>query len=141
MLVLPYHLPVFHVREHSVQEDLPHDLSRHRYESDRSVVPGVILFTLQWICYLFSSHQGFHLIVMTFQIPQRVAWCLHQPVPLGLWDASHWDPQTCGCSGCSGVLNLNLIFAYSFPNPLLPNHVFEICVASSYQGRHRQKSC
>jgi len=46
MLVLPYYLPVFHVPQHSFQEDLPHHLAWHRGEADRSPVSRVILSTL-----------------------------------------------------------------------------------------------
>ena len=40
-----------------------------------------------WHC-LFSSHQGFHLTAITFQISSRAAWWLHQIIPSGLWNAS-----------------------------------------------------
>ena len=52
MLVIPYHLPLFHVPQHSCQGDLLHDLPQHRVEADRLVVPWVILSTL-----LQNSHQ------------------------------------------------------------------------------------
>ncbi|CAN0123198.1 unnamed protein product, partial [Bubo scandiacus] len=49
---------------------------------------------LKWgQCFPFSNHQGLHsLAAMTFQISRRVAWQLHQPIPSGLWDASHQVP-------------------------------------------------
>ena len=46
MLVLLYHLPAFHVPQHSFQEDLFPDLHWHEGEADRSAVPWVILTTL-----------------------------------------------------------------------------------------------
>ena len=42
MLVLPYHLPAFHVPQHSFLEDL----SKYRGETGRLVVPSIIFFTL-----------------------------------------------------------------------------------------------
>ena len=39
---------------------------------------------------------------MTFQISWRVAWQLYQPVPSGLWDASHQVPWTSVRLGSSG---------------------------------------
>ena len=45
MLVLLRHLPVFHMPQHIFQKDL-HDLFWHRCKADKSVVPGIILFTL-----------------------------------------------------------------------------------------------
>jgi len=39
MLVLLYHIPVFHA-------DILHDLPQNRDKTDRMVVPGVILLTL-----------------------------------------------------------------------------------------------
>ena len=38
---------------------------------------------------VFPFFQGLHLTAVTFQISWRVAWQLHQPMPSGLWDASH----------------------------------------------------
>ena len=52
-----------------------------------------------WHC-LFSNHQGLHLTAMIIQVSLRVAWWLS--LWLRTWDASHWDPQTYGCSSSSG---------------------------------------
>ena len=46
MLAVINQLLIFHVLSHSFQEDLLHDLARHRDETDWPVVPQVLLFTL-----------------------------------------------------------------------------------------------
>ena len=46
MLVLPYHIPFFHVPQCSLQEDLLRDLFQHSVEADKSVDPCVVLSTL-----------------------------------------------------------------------------------------------
>jgi len=78
-----------------------HDLTRHRGEAERSVVPRVLLS--KWAHFFpFSSHQGHHLTTTTFQMRCRVARQRNQPIPSGLWAASHQVPQTSVDSGSSG---------------------------------------
>lgn len=70
MLILSYYLPVFPVSQHSFKEDL----FWHRGENVMSVVSGVIHFTLlKYECDVafFSSQQGLHLIIMSFQISEN----------------------------------------------------------------------
>lgn len=50
MLSLTSHLFVFHVPLKSFQEDLLHDLVRHRGETDRLAVPQVFFFNLSVNC-------------------------------------------------------------------------------------------
>ena len=77
MLVIPYHLHLFHVHYHSFQMDLLHDLPQHRSEAGRLVVSWVVLSALlKNGCDIafFSCHQGLHLITMAFQLTSRLAW-------------------------------------------------------------------
>ena len=46
MLAVSDHTPFPHVIKHVIQDDLFHDLSRHRGETHRPVVPGVLLAPL-----------------------------------------------------------------------------------------------
>ncbi|KAK4818982.1 LOW QUALITY PROTEIN: hypothetical protein QYF61_022649 [Mycteria americana] len=54
--------------------------------------------------------QGLHVTAMAFQISWSVAWQLHQPIPSGLWDASHQVPYL--YVQVPQVV-VNLIFSYS----------------------------
>ena len=90
MLVLPYHLPAFHVPQHS----FPEDLSQFRGETGRLAVPSIIFFTHFKNGYdvsFSSSYQALHLIATTSEISES-GLEPHQPIPLGPSDASHRDP-------------------------------------------------
>lgn len=91
-LVILCHVCLFHVPYHSFQEDLFHDLSHHRSEADRSVVPCVVFSTLlKNVLPFFHSLGSDESNHCAFLILSRGTWWIHQAVTSGLWDASYWD--------------------------------------------------
>lgn len=71
ILAVLNHLPVLFAHYQSFQEDLSHNLSRHRGEADRMEVPGVSISTLiknKCSVSIFCTHQGLHLTSIDFQM-------------------------------------------------------------------------